>query len=667
MNEFRRILFSRRTLLFLFVAILLGMIFFLYDCNSDKAITITDDALFEYIDSYPKFLASVRNNADNYNTLAVLQSGFSAENIRKTVNDYEKLLNVRPQFGENKGFVLLSSYLTGDIVIIVVTLLIATVFSQERKKGLTTLIRSTKNGRKLLSFQRCLVIIITAMSASFFMHLTCFIVAQFCCGDMEVLRPIQSVPEFSLCPYSITIMDYLIYSIFIKALVASIYGLFLYLISSVMESVISFGLCGIGLIVEYLLYIMILPTDRLAVLKFCNIVALLRTDLFFNEYCNLNIFGNAVHFFTCAFITTSVLFVTLFLLCIIFTSSRITEWNFGTKLLQTISEFISKKSPSLSLPLWEVKKIFIHQKGIIVLAVVLYVAISSAFQYRYLTPIYTDIEETYYIKYSGEINAKLHEDMTLEYENIQETYEILNEIYWSRIEQYGFSDDSEELEELYEKLQTLEYKLAVLELFIDKVENGLEYTSKTGITIQLIKQELYELLLLNDTATTKKNALYIMIAMVGIFAGIYANENHCNMRSTLKTSPKGRGKLTAIKLFIIAFMSILVTLTIYAPQILLIGIEGYNDLDATAQSLTFLRFVPFPITILGYLILMFVIRIIATFIVGIVVMLISNYCHNAITAVCISAAIIIIPAVLSGTELLPIPSIADLIGYCVVQ
>ena len=84
MNEFRRILFSRRTLLFLFIAILLGTIFFLYDCNSDKAITITGEALSEYIDSYPKFLASVRDNADNYNTLAVLQSGFSAENIRKT-------------------------------------------------------------------------------------------------------------------------------------------------------------------------------------------------------------------------------------------------------------------------------------------------------------------------------------------------------------------------------------------------------------------------------------------------------------------------------------------------------------------------------------------------------------------------------------------------------
>lgn len=667
MNEFKRILVSRRTLLFLLVAILLGTIFFLYDCNSNKAITITGEALSDYIDSYPKFLASVHNNANHYNTLAALQGGFSTENIHKTTKDYEKLSNVQPQLGENKGFVLLSGYITGDIIILVVTLLIATVFSEERKKGLTTLIRSTKNGRKLLSFQRCIVIMITALISSFFMHLACFAVAQFSCDDMEVSRPIQSIPEFYLCPYAITIRDYLIYSVLIKAFVAFICGLFLYLLTSIMESVISFGLCGIGLIIEYLLYSIILPTDRLAGLKFCNIVALLRTDIFFNKYCNLNLFGNAVHFLTCALVITTVLCVIIFILCVLCTSGKLTEWNFGNQLLQKISTWLSEKAPTLSLPLWEVKKIFINQKGGIILAVVLYVAISSAFQYRYIIPRYTEVEEKYYTEYMGEINTALLNDMTAKQKELQEKYDTLYEEYLSNlmtISSYMHTEAAKELEDNLEKIQE---HLAVLEMLIDEVQNGLDYTAQTGITVHLIKPRLYQLLLLEDTATTDKNALYIMIAMVGIFAGICANETRCNMHSTLKTSTKGRGKLTTIKLSIIAVMSILVTLTIYAPQVLLIGAEGYHNLDAMAQSLTFLRFVPFPVTILGYLILMFVVRIIATFIVGMVVMLISNYSHNAITTICISAAIIIIPAVLSGTGVLPISTIADLVGYCVVK
>ena len=663
MNEFKRILFSRRTLLFLFAAILLGTIFFLYDCNSNKVITSTGEALSEYIDSYPDFLVSVRNNAEHYNTLAALQSGFSAENILQTAKDYEKLSDVQPVFGENKGFVLLSGYITGDIVIVVVTLLIATLFSEEHKKGLTTLIRSTKNGRKLLSFQRCLIILITAFISSFFMHLACFVVAQLSCGDMEVFRPIQSVPEFYLCPYAITILDYLMYSILIKAFAASICGLLLYLLSSVMESVISFGLCGIGLLAEYLLYSLIRPTSAFAGLKFCNIVALLRTDVFFNKYCNLNLFGNAVHFLTCALILTTILFVVIFTLCVLFTSGKLTEWNFGTKLVQKISKGISKKAPNLPLPLWETKKVFINQKGVIILAVVLYVAISSAFQYRYLIPRYSKTQENYYTKYSGDITPEVQETMADEYATLQEEYDNLHAQWLATINITGPTPEIDALEDILEKLRD---KLTVLEMLMEQVQSGLEYTAETGITVQLIKQRLYELLLLDDTATTEKNALYIMIAMVGIFAGICANETRCNMHPILKTSLKGRRKLTAIKLSIIAVMSILLTLTIYAPQVLLIGAEGYHDLDAMAQSLVFLRFVPFPITILGYLILMFVVRIIATFIVGVVVMLISKYSHNAITAVCISAALLILPAVLSQTGVLPIPTIADLIGYCVV-
>ena len=664
MNEFKRILFSRRTLLFLFAAILLGTIFFLYDCNSNKVITSTGEALSEYIDSYPDFLVSVRNNADHYNTLAALQSGFSAENILQTAKDYEKLSDVQPVFGENKGFVLLSGYITGDIVIVVITLLVTTTFSEEHKKGLTTLIRSTKNGRKLLSFQRCLVILITAFVSSFLMHLACFVVVQFSCGDMEVFRPIQSVPQFYLCPYPITILDYLIYSVLIKAFVASVCGLLLYLLSSIMESVISFGLCGIGLLAEYLLYSLIRPTSAFAGLKFCNIVALVRTDVFFNKYCNLNMFGKAVHFLTCAIIITAVLFVIIFTFCVLFTSGRVTEWNFGTKLVQKISKGISKKAPNLPLPLWEVKKVFINQKGAIILAVVLYVAISSAFQYRYLLPKYSQTQEKYYTKYAGDITLEMQETMADEYVELQEEYDKLFAQWLATVNISGPTLATDALEDTIKKLQET---LTVLELLMEQVQSGLDYTAETGITVQLIKQNIYKLLLLDDIATTEKNALYIMIAMVGIFAGICANETRCNMHPILKTSLKGRRKLTGIKVSIIAVMSIILTLTIYAPQFLLIGEEGYHDLNATAQSLAFLRFIPFPITILAYLILIFVIRIIATFIVGVVVMLISKYSRNAITAVCISAAILILPTVLSQTGVLPIPTIADLIGYCVIK
>ncbi len=334
MSELRRVLLSRRTLLYLLIAVLLGGIFFLYDCSDEsKATTLTGEELSAYISGYPEFLQSVQNNADNYNTIAALSGGFSAENIRKTAEDYAILSGVTPILGENKGFVLLSGYVTGDIVIIAVTLLIAAAFTEERKKGLVTLIRSTKNGRRLLSVQRTGIIIITALVTSILIHLVCFVVAQLTCGDMGVLRPIQSVPEFSLCPFRITILDYLVYSVLMKALAAAVCGLLLYLISAVMESAIGFAVCGVAIIAEYLLYGAILPTDRLVGLKFCNIAAVLRTDVFFSEYCNLNIFGNAVGFLPCALTVVVFLFVLLCGLCVMFTSNGGEGISFGGKLI----------------------------------------------------------------------------------------------------------------------------------------------------------------------------------------------------------------------------------------------------------------------------------------------------------------------------------------------
>ncbi len=667
MSELRRVLLSRRTLLYLLIAVLLGGIFFLYDCGDEsKATTLTGEELSAYISGYPEFLRSVQDNADNYNTIAALSGGFSAENIRKTAQDYAALDGVQPTLGENKGFVLLSGYLTGDIVIIAVTLLVAASFTEERKKGLVTLVRSTKNGRRLLSVQRTGIIIITALLTSILIHSVCFAVAQFTCGDMSVLRPIQSVPEFSLCPFRITLLDYLVYSVLMKALAAAACGLLLYLISAVMESAIAFAVCGIAIVTEYILYGAILPTDRLAGLKFCNIAAVLRTDVFFSEYCNLNIFGKAVGFLPCALTVTGFLFILLCGLCVMLTSNSGEGVSFGGKLIDKINSFFSRKSPSMPLLLWEVKKVFVNQKGAVILAVILYIAVSSAFQYRYVLPSYTRSEEKYYTKYTGEMTVELQTEMNEDFDDLQAQFNVLRDDYLIKLEANGGLHD-DELMKMYNRLMDMSEDLYALEMLIDTVDRGLAYTDETGIKVHLIKPKLYELLLLRDTTTTNKNALYIMLALVGIFAGICANENRCNMSSALRSSFKGRGRLTAIKLTIIGITSILVTVVVFTPQVLLIGAEGYNDLNTAAQSLEFLRFVPFETSILGYLVLMFIIRIIAVFTVGALVMLISRYSGSTITAVCISAAIIIVPAVLSGTGVLPIPSAADVVGYCVIK
>lgn len=647
------------------IAALLGAVFFLYDCGSEKEITLSGEELSAYIESYPELLQSIRENAENYSGLAALSGGFSAENIRKTAADYARLSGVEPVFGNNKGFVLLSGYVTGDILILAVTLLISAGFCEERKKGLNLLIRSTKNGRGSLSVQRVVIIITAALLTSFIVHFFCYVAAVLSCGDMGIFRPIQSVPEFSLCPYPITISDYLVFSALLKALGAAISGLLLYFLSAIFEPIIAFGLFGGMAVIELLLYGTILPTDRLAPLKFCNIAAVLRTDIFFGNYCNLNIFGNAVGFLPCALFVVGAVFVLLIVVCCVFTSNGAEGFSLGGRALDRIRSYISRKAPSLPLPLWEAKKVFVSQKGALILAVVIYIAVSSTFQYRYVIPTYSKYEEMYYEKFSGVITEEMRSEMTAEHDRVYAEQMALYKEYMGLLEANDFQL-TDDLIPKYNRLVDMEEQLSTLDEFIKKADKALTYTDCTGIKTELIKPKIYELLLVRDTSTTNKNALYILLALVGVFAGICANENHCNMNAALKSTARGRGRLMVVKLGIIGITSVLVTAVVFAPQVLLIGTGGYNDLYAAAQSLEFLRFVPFEVSILGYLVIMFAVRMIFAFAVGAAVMLISRYCGSRITALCVSAVIFIVPAALSGTGVIGIPSAADFVGFSVI-
>lgn len=659
MSELRRVLLSGRTILLLVLTVFLSSMFFMYDCLSSKEITLKGQELTDYIESYPDFLASVQENADTMGTLASLAGGFSAENIAKTKADYGKLSEVQPTYGENRGVVLYSEYLTGDILIMAVVLLTVTSFGEERRKGLNYLVRSTRDGRHLLSLQRTGIIVILSFVTSLLVTLCCMITAGLTCGNMELLRPIQSVPEFVRCPFAITILEYLWASVLIKTLASTIMGLALYLLSALFESVIAILICGAGFVAEYLLYSLILATDELAGLKFCNLCALLRTDQFFKQYRNLNFFGNAVGFLSGALSLAFILLLLLAVACVLFTS-RAGTTRLGSGLWQRVCAWFSKRTLPLPLPVWEAKKVFVNQKGLLILVGVIYIATSSALQYEYLLPSYSVYEDVYYQKYGGPITRELVNEMQAEVTDLGEQYSKLEAEIAEALE----NDAPESLiRALFERCSGIETTLKTLEPLYARAEEGLAYSEQSGIAVSLIKPGTYNLLLVGDNATTDKNAVYILLAIIGIFAGICAYENNSNMRPALRSTKRGRLLINAVKLGIIALTCALVTLAVYRTQLMQIGADGFNDLSAPAQSLELLRFLPVAMSIEGYLRLMFAVRILGAFAVGAFVMLVSRFCRSSVATVCICLTVLVIPVVLASTGVLDIPTVANLVGF----
>lgn len=662
MSEIRRILLANKTIVCFLLCVFLATMFFAFECGIDKYITASGEELESYVEYYPDFLQAVDSNSGVLAGMASMQGDFPRNNIEKTARDYAKLNGTVPVIGENRGIVLYSGYFTADLLMIALVLILIAGFSEDNKKGLGTLIRSTKYGRQHLSAQRCCSVVIVSLAYSAAVCVGCVLVASLYFGGAELFRPLQSIPEFMRCAMPVSIAGYLLCSCFVKAFAGSVIGLMFYFLSACFDSIIAAVISAVTVVGEYLLYMLIRPTDKLASLKFCNIISLLRCEEYFRNYLNINFFGRAVGFFGFTLVIAAVLFVGLFALCTALASSRTGSISFGEKYIEKLRVWASQKAPAGNMLLWEARKVFVSQKGLLILVAVIYIAVFSATQYMY---VYSPdkLMEKYYDKYGETITLDLTERITAERIDYEQKADRLMEQYNEAVA----LDDIERQSELFPKLLEAIDNAEALTKIEEQALTGLEYSQQSGIEIKLIKPDAYNLLFVRDRATTEKNAMYILLAIIGMFAGVIARERQTNMMDLQRSSRNGRTKLTVLKALVLAFSCVLASVSVNLIQTIQIGISaGYNDIHEPAQSVEILRNVPFALSLLQYIVLIYVLRVLAAFAVGAVVMLISRRSKNTMVSLSLCAAMLIIPAVLDSLGLEFIVSFIDLLSVSVL-
>lgn len=659
--EIKRIFTSPKNLLCFAICLFLACMFFVYECSIDKHITLQGEELTAYIESYPEFIASVQDNAENYGVISSMQEGFPYENVLKTADDYGNLEGIELSHGENRGVVLFSGFLTADMLLAVLVIIIVSSLFEESKKGLGYLVQSTKYGRQHLFLQRMAAVVLFSLAFTFLLCAGCMTISRIFFGSSDVFRALQSIPEFRHCSMHVTIAEYLMHTCLIKAFATSTIGMTLYLLSAVFDSIIAAAISIILVVTEYLCYILITPTDLLAGMKFCNIIALLRTDVYFKNYLNLSFFGKAVGFLNAALIVFGAFFVISAVVSTVIAAGNFEGYSIGSNLAERIRKVVSKKEPSRGLALWELKKVFIGQKGLIIFAAVLYLAIYSSMQYSYVyTP--NEIAERYYHRYGEVITEDLTERITNERIACEELMLSLEERYMTAAE-----NGEKIADKLFVELQTAINNYIVLEKIEAQAISGLEYSRASGITVDLIKPDAYEMLLVRDADTTARNSMYILYAIIGIFSGIIARELQSNMIDLQRTAKRGRRTLMLIKAGIMAVTCIILSVVINAVQLLQIGYSvGYNDLGAAAQSLEILRGLAIPMTLAQYLLLIFVLRALAAAAVGVGVMVISRYSKSMVSAMCMSFLVLVIPAILDSLGMTWIVSVTDILAVSVL-
>ncbi|MBQ2798428.1 MAG: hypothetical protein IJF09_03490, partial [Ruminiclostridium sp.] len=474
MKELLRTALSKKMLLLTLLMVFVNCVFFSYECDTEKQITLTGEELDSYIESYPAYLQSVFDNAENMGTISLLQGkdSFAVKNIDKTVADYS-VLSGKVQKGENRAIVAYSNYLTGDFMMIAIIVLIAIRFSEEKRKGVSGIVKTTVGGRKLLALQRIGIITGSALVIAFLFTFTEILTGGILLGDMELFRSIQSVPEFKICSLPIDIFGYLMLSTMMKAMTVAVIGLFIYLFTYIFSITPASLVAAVIFAVEYILHAFIISTDRFNGFKFANIFTGLKNDVFFKNYCNLNLFGIPAGFMETCIVLLIALIVIFAVLCLMLTSGNMAFSVKGFGVLSGLREKIAVKLPTLPLFLWEAKKILINQKGIVIVIAAAFLAISSVTQYNYYS--YTDYSRTkMYEKYKGAVTEKLVERI----DNDIKSYEKGIENVMIQIEKTD-PEDEKRLQELSMQMNNLQSLLSLTEEFYELAADRLEYRNKT--------------------------------------------------------------------------------------------------------------------------------------------------------------------------------------------
>lgn len=653
MLELKRILWNRKALLLFGILLLLHGVFFLFQCNGEKAITLTGAELEEYVSGYPAYIQAVHENVDvmKENPLFNAETSFVYRNLIKTGEDYAKLADVVPVAGENRGIITMLKFNLTSFILLFVGVYIVLSFLKERQKGLYLLVRCTAGGRSSLSLQRIGILCLGISGAAFVLLISILLLENVAFPGCDMTRPIQSIPEFESVIGQYSIGEYIVVFFMRKVLGCIFACLLLYFLMSLFCSslcIVSFFLLMSG---EYMLYAFVIPTGKWSALKYINLYTYTFCGMEYADYYNLNLFGRPCNIVVCSDLSVTLGAIALLLLCLFRYARQYPRGKYrDAQFVEKLQDFFDRRKPLLSLMTWELKKVLISQKGLVVFVLLVYLAYSASMESNYL-----DFRSRYvthwYEEYSGTIDEAKETEIrekkeSLEYwvtlwENAKEQLEQTRLRYQMEGKETTYTERL--IGEYAQLIEEYEYEIRGIAVVLEQAEEGCAYYQKSGISLELMDTTAYELLLVKDKKTILRNYLYTLLTVVMMLSGSMACEKTAHMDVLLHTFYNGRKRILLRKVIIMVGICVVTTLSIHLVQYFQIGrVFEYVNPAAPAQCISRAKNIPVQLTIRRYMIGLYAVRCMISVAVGSMVMLISRR-FSRISTIALGVFLLFVP------------------------
>lgn len=599
------------------------------------------------VNQYANYLEKIDTEAEMMQSVSIFAkpNTFSYRNITKTPEDFKHLKGNELAVAPSKGIIMATQFLPTDfIAVILIMLVVIQLITKEKEQQRLGLIKTTYKGRLTLVVSKLSVLICSCFMILILLYSINFSMAIATYGFGDVGRYIQSVTGYLGSSLGISVLQYLILFLVAKLFVYILLALIFFTVSiivrtSVMVYISLAFLFGISAI----LYLSIPPTSFLAFFKYMNLVHFLHTYTLFSNYLNLNVGGYPFQYFYC-FIISVTLLITIFSVISTLVFCRQRQVSSPLNATAYIQEKISKMKwfkghRHVSVFRHESYKILVVNKVLLILMA--FITLQFIF-YQPAQEKFVDFNDVYYKRYM----------LQLEGEKSPAKEAFLVE------EQQRFNEINDEISMLIQsedntmKIYELSDLLAPQEAFYRVVEHA-EYLNNLEEEDQLNGWFLYDVGYQKLTAGADNTkdlqlALLFMIVLIVCLAQVFTYETQSGMVHIVTMTKHGRSKSFYSKLFLSLIIGVFIYLIVYVPEFTsVLNAYGTRALDAPIYSLPHMANMKIDLSILQYLWLISIIRLIAMLLAIIVIFVVSVRLASLISVFMAATGVLVLPLLLA--------------------
>ena len=518
------------------------------------------------------------------------------------------------------------------------------IFIVEKRTRIVSILNICKNGRVKLTISKLLIITIFSISLTLLFSLSPLIIFSFTTGLSNPAQYVQALSILELCPYILTIWQYLFIFILVKIVIFLLFALFVAILGQIWcNEVFVFSTGFLFLILNYLLSLVDVNSPLFFLRRF-NFFDLAFVNILFERYRGLNIFNFHIAFLHFFIAFACVILMALIVLSIIL-KLRNASGNFITLKAKKMKPVKLKGYGETSILMFEFYKYLLNKRRVLILiiAVVIKIIISSV----YFTPIVTNqgnIYRNYIERLRGELTGA-------QSEFIREEREFLNRAVAEHdIARSLFRDGEIELSEFQIYNQRFNYVQSV-EYSFERVEERYHYLLSV-----LRKPEYYS----NIEFIYEAGVLLYFFSLfdvilvlfaVAIFADIFSNEYQSGFIMILSISKNG-GKKTFNAKYLFGFITITVAYLIFLAIDLFFLLRNFNIdyFHAGIMSIPDFARLEMNISILEYFIIFNIISYIGFIILTLIIISMSSITSNLLKSALASIFIIFVPFFLENFD-----------------